>query len=43
MTGKTPCLETTEGTIFESSAIAKYFARLNPDNKLGGVGTFEAA
>jgi elongation factor 1-gamma len=36
-------LETPEGTIFESAAIAKYLARLNPDSKLAGVGNHESA
>jgi glutathione S-transferase len=43
LTGKFPCLETSEGSIFESAAIARFFARQNPDSKLAGVGSFEVA
>jgi len=43
LTGKFPCLETQDGTIFESAAIAKHFARLNPDSKLAGVSPLEQA
>jgi len=38
LTGKFPLLETADGLIFESVAIAKHLARLNPDAKLLGVG-----
>jgi glutathione S-transferase len=41
LTGKFPCLETADGTIFESAAIARYLARLNPDAKLAGGNNFE--
>ncbi|KAL0365790.1 UNVERIFIED_CONTAM: Elongation factor 1-gamma 2 [Sesamum radiatum] len=34
--GKVPVLETPEGPIFESNAIARYVARLTPDNPLYG-------
>jgi len=30
LTGKTPLFETSEGTLFETTAICKYLARLNP-------------
>jgi glutathione S-transferase len=43
LTGKFPCLETADGHIFESAAIARYLARLNPDTKLGGANNHEAA
>jgi len=43
LTGKFPCLETPDGTVFESASIARYFARLNPDTKLAGVGPYEQA
>lgn len=43
LTGKFPCLETPEGTIFESAAIARYFARANPETGLAGVGPLETA
>jgi len=32
--GKTPVLETPDGPVFESNAIARYIARLNGDNAL---------
>ncbi|KAG8389648.1 hypothetical protein BUALT_Bualt01G0000800 [Buddleja alternifolia] len=34
--GKVPVLETPDGPIFESNAIARYVARLKPDNHLYG-------
>ncbi|KAL8459726.1 hypothetical protein ACS0TY_037003 [Phlomoides rotata] len=34
--GKVPVLETPDGPIFESNAIARYVARLKPDNPLYG-------
>ncbi|XP_073142734.1 elongation factor 1-gamma-like [Henckelia pumila] len=34
--GKVPVLETPDGAIFESNAIARYVARLKPDNPLYG-------
>ncbi|XP_073023001.1 elongation factor 1-gamma 2-like isoform X1 [Primulina eburnea] len=34
--GKVPVLETPDGAIFESNAIARYVARLKPDNPLCG-------
>jgi elongation factor 1-gamma len=40
---KTPALETPEGCVSESSAIAKYFARLNADAKLLGSSSWEEA
>lgn len=43
LTGKFPCLETQDGHIFESAAIARYIARLNPEQKLAGQNNFEAA
>ncbi|KAH6763829.1 Translation elongation factor EF1B [Perilla frutescens var. hirtella] len=39
--GKIPVLETPEGPIFESNAIARYVARLNPDNTLFGSSSIE--
>ncbi|KAH6759326.1 Translation elongation factor EF1B [Perilla frutescens var. frutescens] len=39
--GKIPVLETPEGSIFESNAIARYVARLNPDNTLFGSSSIE--
>ncbi|XP_075519044.1 elongation factor 1-gamma 3-like isoform X1 [Primulina tabacum] len=35
--GKVPVLETPDGAIFESNAIARYVARLKPDNPLYGT------
>ncbi|GMF80739.1 unnamed protein product [Phytophthora fragariaefolia] len=40
--GKVPILETEEGTIFESGAIAKYVARLRADTGLYGKTFFES-
>ncbi|XP_028805053.1 elongation factor 1-gamma-like [Neltuma alba] len=34
--GKVPVLETADGPIFESNAVARYVARLKPDNALYG-------
>ncbi|XP_057793678.1 elongation factor 1-gamma 2-like [Salvia miltiorrhiza] len=39
--GKIPVLETPDGPIFESNAIARYVARLNPDSNLFGSSPFE--
>lgn len=41
--GKVPVLETDEGSIFESNAIARYIARLRPDTYLYGKTFFESA
>ena len=43
LTGKFPFLETSEGTIFESAAIARFFARKATDKKLLGSNNHEAA
>mgnify|MGYP001561911369 CR=1 FL=1 len=43
LTGKFPCLETSDGTLFESAAIARYFARLNPDKHLAGMNNRESS
>jgi elongation factor 1-gamma len=43
LTGKFPFLETEEGSIFESAAIARYLARKNPESKIGGANAFEQA
>lgn len=40
--GKVPTLETPEGSIFESNAIARYVARLRPDLGLYGQSFFES-
>ncbi|KAE9258710.1 hypothetical protein PR003_g35098, partial [Phytophthora rubi] len=40
--GKVPILETEEGSIFESGAIAKYVARLRADTGLYGKTFFES-
>lgn len=40
--GKVPVLETEEGCIFESNAIARYVARLRRDNNLYGKTFFES-
>lgn len=39
--GKVPVLETPDGPIFESNAIARYVARLKPDNSLCGSSQIE--
>ncbi|XP_042758736.1 elongation factor 1-gamma 1 isoform X1 [Lactuca sativa] len=39
--GKVPALETPEGPIFESNAIARYVARLKPENTLFGSSPIE--
>lgn len=39
--GKIPVLETPDGPIFESNAIARYVARLNSDSNLFGSSSFE--
>ncbi|KAG6431957.1 hypothetical protein SASPL_103529 [Salvia splendens] len=39
--GKIPVLETPDGPIFESNAIARYVARLNPKNNLFGSSSIE--
>jgi len=41
LTGKFPLLETEQGHIFESSAIARFLARQNPNKNLAGDGNFE--
>jgi len=41
-TGKVPCAETPEGTIFESGAIARYIARLHPEKGLYGSTVYES-
>ncbi|KAJ8769858.1 hypothetical protein K2173_008940 [Erythroxylum novogranatense] len=41
--GKVPVLETPDGPIFESNAIARYVARLNGDNALFGSSLIEYA
>lgn len=43
LTGKFPSLETQDGNLFESAAIARYLARLNPDSKLAGIGAHESS
>jgi elongation factor 1-gamma len=40
--GKVPVLETPEGPIFESNAIARYVARLSKDHKLYGSNDYDA-
>ena len=40
--GKVPVLETAQGSIFESNAIARYVARLRPDAELLGTTFFES-
>lgn len=42
-TGKVPLLETAEGSIFQSNAIARYVARLRTDSGLFGSTFFEAS
>lgn len=42
-TGRVPVLETAQGSIFESNAIARYVARLRPDAELLGSSFFESA
>jgi len=39
--GKVPVLETAEGSIFESNAIARYVAKLNNNGKLYGSSAYE--
>ncbi|KAF8110081.1 hypothetical protein N665_0088s0092 [Sinapis alba] len=39
--GKVPVLETPEGAIFESNAIARYVSRLNGENSLNGSSLIE--
>ncbi|KAM0952274.1 putative glutathione transferase [Dioscorea sansibarensis] len=41
--GKVPVLETPDGPIFESNAIARYVARLNADNPIYGISLIEYA
>ncbi|XP_074289648.1 putative elongation factor 1-gamma 2 [Silene latifolia] len=41
--GKISVLETPEGAIFESNAIARYVARLKPDNSLFGASLIDSA
>lgn len=40
--GKVPVLETPQGTLFESNAIARYVARLRRDTELYGATFFES-
>jgi glutathione S-transferase len=40
-TGKCPCLVTPKGTIFETSAICRYLARLYPEKHFYGADEFE--
>lgn len=40
--GKLPVLKTPNGALFESNAIARYIARLRPDNNLYGRSFFES-
>lgn len=42
-TGKLPCMDTPDGPIWESNAIARYVARANPRSNLYGKGYFENA
>jgi elongation factor 1-gamma len=42
LTGKYPLLETEDGTLFESAAIARYLARRNPEAGLLGKNAYEA-
>ena len=42
-TGKVPLLETSEGCVFQSNAIARYVARLRTDAGLFGATFFESA
>lgn len=41
--GKIPVLETPDGAVFESNAIARYVARLNPDTALFGSSPIDYA
>mmetsp|Transcript_6284 Transcript_6284/g.7851 ORF Transcript_6284/g.7851 Transcript_6284/m.7851 type:complete len:429 (+) Transcript_6284:97-1383(+) len=41
--GKVPVLETPQGSIFESNAIARYVARMRRDTELYGVSFFDSA
>jgi elongation factor 1-gamma len=41
--GKIPVLETPDGPVFESNAIARYVARLNPDGPLYGCSLIDYA
>jgi elongation factor 1-gamma len=41
--GKVPCLETAEGSIFGSNAIARYVARIRGDTELCGRSFFDSA
>ncbi|CAH9117502.1 unnamed protein product [Cuscuta epithymum] len=41
--GKVPVLETPDGTVFESNAIARYVAKLKPDNHLFGSSLIDYA
>lgn len=43
LTGKFPALETEEGVLFESAAIARYIARKNPASGLLGANEHEAS
>jgi len=41
--GKVPVLETSQGSIFESNAIARYVARMRGDTELYGVSFYDSA
>lgn len=41
--GKVPVLETPDGPVFESNAIARYIAKLDPEGTLLGCSTYEYA
>eukprot|EP00903_Cladosiphon_okamuranus_P012753 g11922.t1 len=41
--GRVPVLETPQGSIFESNAVARYVARMRRDTELYGVSFFESA
>ena len=41
--GRVPVLETASGSIFESNAIARFIARMRPDQELCGVSFFDSA
>ena len=43
MTGAYPLLDTPEGPLFESAAIARYIARLRPEANLSGQNAKEQA
>lgn len=41
--GKVPVLETPDGPVFESNAIARYIAKLDPEGGLLGISPYESA